>query len=39
MFLYHFNRNAGNSHVAQYRIGKMLYYGIRYDQDIENAAE
>ena len=29
----------GGYHVAQYRIGKMLYYGIRYDQDIENAAE
>jgi len=29
----------GGYHVAQYRIGKMLYYGIRYDQDIESAAE
>lgn len=37
---YYLERSAeGGYHVAQYRIGKMLYYGIRYEQDIENAAD
>ena len=37
---YYLDRAAeGGYHVAQYRIGKMLYYGIRYEQDIENAEE